>query len=386
MPARIVHTADVHLDAAFAGLGAGKGPIKRQAIRDTFQKIITDAVEWPADIVIIAGDLFEIEHVSPDTVGFLVAEFRRLKDIPVVIAPGNHDPYIAAGVYALTDWPSNVHVFGRTTEDLLRFPSVGITVSGFAHTSRHMEGRLLDLVGPAREDGLIPVLAVHASRESGGSSIRSGDDIWLAFTDDEISSLGYHYAALGHYHNPDNIEKASRIIGSYPGTPEGLSFSEIGRRHYSRVTLERDRVEVERVGVSHIDYLEISVDCGNFQTRQQFFDALGNLGVNNPGRAIVRVVATGRVVPGFNISAELPEDIRRPFFHLAVDDKTVPGYDWAEIERENTLRAEVARRFGEKIAAAGEADRAMLEQARVWAIEALEGRPIELPPEVFRVD
>src|SRR5688572_8282950 len=66
---RFIHTSDVHLDTSFAGSGfpSHLGDRKREAVRATFRSILEDALRRPVDLVLIAGDLFEHDRVSPDT-------------------------------------------------------------------------------------------------------------------------------------------------------------------------------------------------------------------------------------------------------------------------------------------------------------------------------
>ncbi|MHC4712455.1 MAG: metallophosphoesterase family protein [Planctomycetota bacterium] len=386
MPVRIVHTADVHLDGAFAGLGAEKGRRKRRAIRDVFRKIVDAAKDLPADALVIAGDLFEAARVTPDTIGFLKAEFARLDPIAVVIAPGNHDPFVDSGPYAVTRWSPNVHIFKGREAETFSLKAAGLTFVGVAHTSTHMEGRLVDIVPKAPGDSANCVLVAHASLQGPGIAEKAADDIWLPFAPEELAVLNYHYSALGHYHNGREVSHGGRLVGAYPGAPEGLSFSETGKRRCLKVELADGRASVTPVPTSEIDFLNFEVPCDNYGSREEFFEALRHLEVRHEGDVIARVTATGQVAPGFALTGEAPTEIERLFFHLKVVDETVPAYDWVEIVKEESLRGEVARILDERLAGASEEEKSMLELARLLAADALEGRAIELPPEVTRVD
>lgn len=45
------------------------------------------------DIMFIAGDLFEDEYVTKDTMLLIANELESLGKCRVFITPGNHDPY-----------------------------------------------------------------------------------------------------------------------------------------------------------------------------------------------------------------------------------------------------------------------------------------------------
>ncbi|MEO6397932.1 MAG: metallophosphoesterase, partial [Tepidiformaceae bacterium] len=88
---KIVHFADLHLDAHFAWLGATPqlARERRQAICNTFTKIADVARDVQADALFCGGDLFEHERVTPDTAELLRSVFSALSPMRVFIAPGN---------------------------------------------------------------------------------------------------------------------------------------------------------------------------------------------------------------------------------------------------------------------------------------------------------
>ncbi len=389
MALRIVHTSDVHLDTAFKGhgLGIARARRKREAIRNTFKRIIDESLAWPADIVLIAGDLFEGERAVPDTIGFLKLQFQRLATakIPVVIAPGNHDPYAADSHYAGGGWGENVHIFSTGGMEQFEFERLGVTVFGVAHTSTHMQKRLCDVV-TARERGIdTAILLAHASDETSIPAEKAPGDVWLPFGREELCALGYDYAALGHYHGTGTIEGGGRTVAAYAGSPEGLTFSETGRRGYLRVTIDGGAVEIEKREVSEIDFVQAEISCEGMSTREDFFEAVRALAGDGAG-TITRITATGRVAPGFDISGGLPDDMAGKFFHASVVDRTLSDYDWESIEAEASVRGETARRFAQLIENAGDDEREILVKGRLYAMDALDGRGIELPTEVLRVD
>ena len=114
-PVRFIHTSDVHLDTSFSGSGfpSRLGDRKREAIRGTFRRIMEDARSCNVDFVLIAGDLFELERITPDTFEFLKQQFENLGGIRVFISPGNHDPCAQGSPYREESWPANVHIFAE---------------------------------------------------------------------------------------------------------------------------------------------------------------------------------------------------------------------------------------------------------------------------------
>ena len=89
---KILHFADLHLDASFAGTGLSglEARKHREHLREALKRMLDLALKKEVNAVTIAGDLFEQERFSRDTGEFLLSQFRRIAPVKVFIAPGNH--------------------------------------------------------------------------------------------------------------------------------------------------------------------------------------------------------------------------------------------------------------------------------------------------------
>ena len=125
---RILHFADVHLDRPLVGLPPDVGRRRRHELRAAFRRCLVAAREHNADLVTIGGDLWEDEHVTPDTRRFVASELKDL-DLPVLMICGNHDPYLAGGNYARSAWPTNVQISRHDVVTQFRFDSVTLSVT-----------------------------------------------------------------------------------------------------------------------------------------------------------------------------------------------------------------------------------------------------------------
>jgi DNA repair exonuclease SbcCD nuclease subunit len=61
----------------------------------------------------VGGDLYEHDRATLDTGNFIAKEFARLAPKPVLITPGNHDPYAPDSLYRRVAWPDNVVIFDQ---------------------------------------------------------------------------------------------------------------------------------------------------------------------------------------------------------------------------------------------------------------------------------
>ena len=81
--------------------------------------------------------------------------------MPVVVTPGNHDPYLPGSAWQRTEWPANVRVFTRDAVEPHALGD-GVTVWGAAFTARNCGGSALAGFR-VPHDGGADVLLIHAA-------------------------------------------------------------------------------------------------------------------------------------------------------------------------------------------------------------------------------
>ena len=165
---KIVHAADFHLDSAFGGLPTEKARERRRESRELIDRLARLAMEEKAEVLLLAGDLFDGERVFPETLERLGEALASLP-CPVFISPGNHDPYTAISPYALRHWPENVHIFRREELEAVHLPDLDCVVHGAAFTSRaKAEQVLAGFCAP--QDGRTHLLCLHGDVGAPGST------------------------------------------------------------------------------------------------------------------------------------------------------------------------------------------------------------------------
>lgn len=376
---KLIHTSDIHLDASFAaaGLPPAFGNRRRQAIRDVFHGILERAVAWPADAVLIAGDLFEQERVSRDTVAFLRREFERVRPVPVFIAPGNHDPYGPSSPYATEAWPANVFIFSRPEWSAHPLKHLPLTVHGFAFDGIEISNNPFDSLHPP-SDGRIHVAVGHGS-ERGHQP--PGKESYAAFDAAEAAAEGLHYLALGHFHAMTPIEGpfATRIY--YSGSPEGFGFRETGDRHYLEIEIDENNpgnMQVRPVRSSKTLYASHLLDCGELNDAQQIIDAIRAMAGPPPPDRVLRVTLTGACPAELRAAFPAVADaLARDIEYLDLVDETGPAEDFDLLSSENTSLGEFIRRMNKQIEdAPDDSLREMLNRAREVGLAAWRGRDV----------
>ena len=131
---RVVHAGDFHLDSAFRSLPEEQARLRRQESRELPGRLVDWANDHGAQLMLLAGDLFDSDRLYSQTAQMLAQALSRFRGT-VVIAPGNHDWLSAASPYRQPIWPENVRIFlGRGMERLV-LPELGCTVYGAAFTA-----------------------------------------------------------------------------------------------------------------------------------------------------------------------------------------------------------------------------------------------------------
>jgi exonuclease SbcD len=376
---RFIHTSDIHLDTSFSGAGfpSRLGDRKREAIRATFRRILDDARLHEVDFVLIAGDLFELDYITPDTVEFLRRQLESLNAVRVFIAPGNHDPYIKGSPYREEMWSPNVHIFHAEEFQSVELPDLGVRVTGFGFVRSHLGDRHFQRL-PVLSGEFLNIVLSHGSDVS---RVPPGKASYGPFSIEEIAGKNVQYCALGHYHQqrrlPNPIDDTQAW---YSGIPEGRGWDEEGPCGYLLGEIANGTVHVESRFCNQYALNTLTIDCDAFSTREQILDAiLQQRGVRFDSKTILRIQLVGALDPRLDLSlSELEERLAGEILHIQWDDRTYPALDFDSIVQEKTLRGRFVRILNERIAAASEEDRIILERARLYGVQALSGREVRL--------
>lgn len=208
---RLLHTSDVHL-----GWDTNSVLVAR-----ALSAVVNTAKSLNADVVLIAGDLFDHSRVTTQTIDFGLSELNRLER-PVVLLPGNHDCFDAGSIYRKVDVEaesSNVKLIRGETGEFLRLPDLGITFWGKAMVEHHPDFRPLSDV-PERVNGDWFVGLGHGHFEPKGTASGRSSPIYP----NEIAAAPCDYIALGHWHIPLDISQEG-VIARYSGSPAGSGFT-----------------------------------------------------------------------------------------------------------------------------------------------------------------
>lgn len=218
MTIRILHTADWHLGAPFTWIGGDAGAVLRERRIETIREIAALARERQVDAVLVAGDVFDDQHVADallDRTLEILASWNGLW----ILLPGNHDSARAESVW---------------TRLVRRGPPPSVRIALDRAPLPIAEGRAVVLPAPLADrrspddptawmdDAPSPTGALRIGLAHGAVEglVATTERVANPIARDRAVRAGLAYLALGDRHG--TLEVAARTW--YAGTPEPDEF------------------------------------------------------------------------------------------------------------------------------------------------------------------
>ncbi len=337
MALRLLHFADLHLDRSFAGERLyGVGAQRRRGdLRAALQRIVERARQAQVDVITCAGDLFEQDHVTRDTAGFVVQTLGSA-GLPVLIAPGNADPAMPSSPYRYLRWPDNVAIAAHDDLRPYRYGDVQVWAAGFLRPDAS-EAPLRDFT---RRDEGTHLLLLHASDMS---HVPEGVTPYNPILPSQVEQAGFRHALLGHYH-----EASTTGPMTYPGSPEPLGWSETGRHCTALVTIEDDgAVHVVLEEINQRQFAQETIDITGMTSTEHVRDAVLAIreGKHLEG-AVIRATLVGERSRSLSIDREaLSTECSDGFAYLEFRDQSRVSHDLEAATQEFTSRGEMVRKL-----------------------------------------
>lgn len=246
---RFIHTADLHLGSRLQlNTEDEMDDCYKNAVYDSFERIIDDAIKEDVNFVLIAGDIFDNESRSVKATRFFQKQTERLNNnnIDLFLINGNHDPYRMDG--ELLELPANVKIcdseevsiFEVNKEDKLLARILGQSYRGKA------ESRKMYTYYTTPDQSVYNIGLLHTQLDPNNTNYVP------VSKNDLMGNEHIDYWALGHIHEKRIINDHIPYI-IYPGIPQGRDIGEVGPGGYFLVNLEPENTYYEFIKVS--DYI-----------------------------------------------------------------------------------------------------------------------------------
>jgi DNA repair protein SbcD/Mre11 len=399
---RLLHVADVHLEASYSGFGELARERARE-VCEAFRRLPDAAAEARADAVLVAGDLFDGPHPGTDALTAVRDAMKGFVDlcIPVFLVPGNHDaitlklnPYreLARGPRVVVQngepgggrrWPVTDEEGRRLAEKhsiyLLARPRLGdpVTVET-ASGPLHVYGAAYD---PAeapdptaafrrRPAEGVHVVLLHAYVR--GLERRPVDRNALTLDLGSLDGLDVDYIALGDQHRTLLPADFGGRPACYPGSFAATDPIEVGPRGYVLVEIEpgsAPTIQHRDAGVRPA--LAVEVDVSSCVSDEEVSDSATRR-IHEGAVPVVRLVGE----PTFPVDADqVTAMLVAHFGHALVTDDTryYAAPRLAELAESDSVAGHVVRLARERAeSAASGPEREAGEQALRVVLRALE--------------
>jgi DNA repair protein SbcD/Mre11 len=336
---RIFHAADLHIDSPLGGLVRYPGaPVERVrgATRGAFRNLVDACLREQADVLMLAGDVFDREWRDFNTGLFFLQQLSRLRETKtqVLMVRGNHDA-------------RNVVTRGlRYPEHVFEFPSdraatkvVGdVAFHGQSFADAKVETDLAAAYPTAIRDA-VNIGLLHTSLDG-----RPGHDSYAPTRASVLCDSGYDYWALGHVHAREIVGKEPWIV--YPGNLQGRHVRESGPKGATWFRVHNGRIDsLTAVELDVLRYHTVSVTLTEGATLDDAVDhgrdALTHLRAQDDARILaVRIVLSGTETALFaamRAEEKLTEELRA--IALSLDDMWVEKVELRALARDSGARA-----------------------------------------------
>lgn len=357
---KVLHAADLHLDSAFAGLSGRESALCREESRATVRRLVDWGNDHGAEVLLLAGDLFDSDRLYSQTAQTLALALGRFRG-KIFLAPGNHDFYAPGSGYDTVAWPENVHIFTARTAQTVALPELNASVTGAAFTAAE-ERAPLDGAAFAGGEAAIRLGVLHGE-------VTAGESKYRAISPAEIEKTGLTYLALGHVHRCGGVQRAGATVYAYPGCLPGRGFDETGDKGFLFGEVNENGADLEFIPFARRRYQSVMADITDRDPAEAVRRALGP----GCGDDVCRVLLTGARREDFSLAA-LEEELSDFCGALTLEDETYPEEDvWARCG-EDSLRGLFLQELRARYDAAAEEEKAEILRAVRFGLAALDNR------------
>lgn len=275
MAVRILHSADWQIGKVFGDIDAVDGDkaaaLRSQRLR-TVQRIAQVAAEREVDAVLVAGDVFETNAVSDESLRRTMNALSAYSG-DWLLLPGNHDAALAESAWTRLErlrLPENVKLLTKPQPVLVADHRLAILPAPL--TRRHEAVDITESMDAAKTpDGAVRVGVAHGSISN---RLPERSEALNEIAEDRADRARLDYLALGDWHG--TLQIAPRTW--YAGTPEPDRFKGNAPGNVLLVTIDGPGAppEVEQIAVGHFTWhrltapiqqredlraLEVSFEC-----------------------------------------------------------------------------------------------------------------------------
>ncbi|MDK7354710.1 DNA repair exonuclease [Peptoniphilus harei] len=322
---KIIHTGDLHLKKFYKG----RLPLEvsNKLLEDSWRalfEVFEFSKEVQADIILIAGDLFEREFFDLRDLNRFLDLVKRVK-AKVFIAFGNHDYLSEDNLFLKVNLPENLYIF-KNELDYFEISELKIRVYGISYDSFAFKRDFNEI---KLDEKFINIGLFHSDLK---------DERYLPLSKDFLEK--FNYVALGHIH------KRGKVFDNtyYSGSLIPLSFKDQGKRGI--IFLDDEIKSIEFKNFSKREFINLEVSLNKEMTYNEILNVIQDQ-IEEDNLYRIRLKGETRHTKDLenflreNLSAfyfEIQNDLLDSFEEYEIKDKYIidllNGFDSSKIETE----------------------------------------------------
>ena len=318
MPLKLIHTSDWQIGKVFRFVDDGVVGLLQEARLAAITRLGEAAVERGAGHVLVAGDVYDMEALSPRSLNQPMERMRNFEKVTWHLMPGNHDPHRPHGLWdqlVRRGVPDNVIVYVDSGPRI--FESDGFAVLPaplkYRRTLQDPTAYMDDAETPS---GLIRIGLAHGTVTGFGSDDR---DIPNYISPDRPNAAKLEYLALGDWHGQKKIN--DKVW--YSGTHETDAFDVEGGGQALLVEIENaNAVPVVRpLETGHYRWMTFREQINSREEIDTLATDLRGSG-DDLNRILVRLLVEGAIslLDRQYFEEQIVEQVSAAFCYLRVDD------------------------------------------------------------------
>jgi DNA repair exonuclease SbcCD nuclease subunit len=292
---RFIHSSDWQLGMTRAFLTEEAASRFNQARIDAIAKLGELAIEHEARFILVAGDVFESNQLSRQTVLRTLNALSALP-VPILLLPGNHDPLDGSSIFDTKEFleaPEHIIVIRDTSA--ISIPKIeDVEIFGAPWPTKHPSSDLCsDLVESLEpSENVVRIIVAHGQVDSLAPDTSRPDIITLDRVEPTIESGSIHYIALGDRHSVTPVGDTGRIW--YSGAPLVTAFDEVEPNKALLVELEFEGgCEVKPLDVGKWEFIAKHFVVNGMDDLEQLSDWLAKL--PNKERTAIKIGFEGSI-------------------------------------------------------------------------------------------
>ena len=341
MAMRLIHTSDWQIGKVFRFVDNATMGLLQDARLRAISRLGDLAAEHGARHVLVAGDVYDMEVLSPRSINQPLERMRSFPNVQWHLLPGNHDPHRPNGLWdriLRKGLPDNVHIHTAPEPAILE-REAAILLPAPLHHRRTLQDPTAYMTDLELPDGLVRIGLAHGTVVGFASDDK---DIPNFIAPDRPARAGLSYLAMGDWHGQKKINERCW----YSGTPETDAFDVIDGGQALLVEIEGPRgiPTVTPVTTGHYAWITLSEQINNGADVDFLGEKLRGIG-DDLNRVLMHLTVEGALSleDRQHFEARIIEGVSAAFCFLRIDDRRLFPHPTTEdldrIDRGGFVRA-----------------------------------------------